>query len=633
MLPFLTRVEYFKRSCAGTLCGPWSAWMPDKIYALRNTCVAIPCLFNYPDDVRVYSGVHGIWYFNSPYPNTYPPVVFKSRTRIVHESFKGRTELIGDLNQKNCSLQINQLSPELQGKYYFRVDMGRPNIYTYTEHAELLIIDSPMVEPLDEIVTNTQAEVKCSVPDNCPELKPVVSWYNTKELENTSIYSSVQSHEGAWMLFSVISFLPTYEHNGKNLGCKVQFPNTAMEYKSLLSLDIKYGPRVLKVNDSIEATEGSPVTLHCVVDSNPVSQIRWLMDDAVLKEVEFANSLTLDLENLNDTDDGTYTCIAENKYGVMNASLYLSVKYPPRKPAVNSSLTVSEGESILLYCTANGNPSPILTWMMDGKVKSNSVYKKELTLEIPEVTHEGDGEYWCVAENEFGRINSSLTLTVEYRPIIMPESKCSQTRDGIQCVCVVKANPEPSIQFVLPDQNITTNDTDSETERQFVSSHRDGHTVTSILELRGEHDGEINVLCSARNMYGDKMEKLLLQQQGALLWAIIIGAIGGVLLVTFCIATICCISQRNQKKNLAQSSSFSQSENPPVIYSSVHEDLGKLQKKEGEKRLIQGQILLDKKGTTELDMDYANLDFSKLSVKDGNVHTEEETEYAEIRVK
>lgn len=113
--------------------------MPSSISAFEGTCVSIPCRFSFPDELRP-AVVHGVWYFNSPYPKNYPPVVFKSRTQVVHESFQGRSRLLGDLGLRNCTLLLSNLSPELGGKYYFRGDLGGYNQYTFSEHSVLDII-------------------------------------------------------------------------------------------------------------------------------------------------------------------------------------------------------------------------------------------------------------------------------------------------------------------------------------------------------------------------------------------------------------------------------------------------------------------------------------------------------------
>lgn len=136
-------------SCSPTASrgGHWGAWMPSSISAFEGTCVSIPCRFDFPDELRP-AVVHGVWYFNSPYPKNYPPVVFKSRTQVVHESFQGRSRLLGDLGLRNCTLLLSSLSPELGGKYYFRGDLGGYNQYTFSEHSVLDIIsESPEAGP------------------------------------------------------------------------------------------------------------------------------------------------------------------------------------------------------------------------------------------------------------------------------------------------------------------------------------------------------------------------------------------------------------------------------------------------------------------------------------------------------
>jgi len=114
--------------------------MPRDISAMTNSCVVIPCSFTYPSGIRPYRGVHGIWYFGHPYPQLFPPVVYKSRTDIVHESYKGRTRLLGDLTQKNCTLLIKNVGEELSGRYYFRADLGGANIYTFPDFTNLQVL-------------------------------------------------------------------------------------------------------------------------------------------------------------------------------------------------------------------------------------------------------------------------------------------------------------------------------------------------------------------------------------------------------------------------------------------------------------------------------------------------------------
>lgn len=112
---------------------------------------------------------------------------------------------------------------------------------------------------------------------------------------------------------------------------------------------------------------------------------------------------------------------------------------------------------------------------------------------------------------EFWRPHLTLSLGfhLAVAPIILLESHCAAARDTVQCLCVVKSNPEPSVAFELPSRNVTVN----ETEREFVYSERSGLLLTSILTLRGQAQAPPRVICTSRNLYGT--QSLELPFQGA----------------------------------------------------------------------------------------------------------------------
>lgn len=91
--------------------------------------------------------------------------------------------------------------------------------------------------------------------------------------------------------------------------------------------------------------------------------------------------------------------------------------------------------------------------------------------------------------------------------MILLESHCAAARDTVQCLCVVKSNPEPSVAFELPSRNVTVN----ETEREFVYTERSGLVLTSILTLRGQAQAPPRVICTSHNLYGTKSLELPFQ--------------------------------------------------------------------------------------------------------------------------
>lgn len=84
-------------------------------------------------------------------------------------------------------------------------------------------------------------------------------------------------------------------------------------------------PRAVWVNVSSEVMEGSSVTLHCEVDSNPPSKITWMFGEQELSQDTAAN-LSLSLDDVSPAQEGLYTCVGDNGFGIMNTSLFLAVK-------------------------------------------------------------------------------------------------------------------------------------------------------------------------------------------------------------------------------------------------------------------------------------------------------------------
>ncbi|XP_013911053.1 PREDICTED: myelin-associated glycoprotein [Thamnophis sirtalis] len=294
----------------------------------------------------------------------------------------------------------------------------------------------------------------------------------------------------------------------------------------------------------------------------------------------------------------------------------------PWKPVVNGSMVVLEGEPVSIFCSSQSSPEPTITIYKDKKPLAMGVYQSQVELEFESVSHEDDGEYWCTAENQFGQSSTAFNLTVEFAPRILPDSKCTAARDTVKCICAAKANPEAMITFELPTRNVTVNETD----REFVYSQKTGYIVTSILTVQREVDSQLYIVCSARNHYATKNQQLQFHHSNSLMWAKV-GPVGAVVAFAILIAVVCYVSQARKKKN-NDNPGFGQTENPPVVYSGDYRNPGNLEKSEYgrcDKRLLNKR--------EDLGIDYANIDFTKLSTKDSYTLTEELAEYAEIRVK
>ena len=82
--------------------------------------------------------------------------------------------------------------------------------------------------------------------------------------------------------------------------------------------------------------------------------------------------------------------------------------------------TEPEGENVTLFCNADGNPPPTISWTRNGSPVNTTINsrisfsedKKNLT--ITDVNRTDSGEYRCVASNELGNDSSNnATLDVQ----------------------------------------------------------------------------------------------------------------------------------------------------------------------------------------------------------------------------
>ncbi|XP_064857215.1 B-cell receptor CD22-like isoform X2 [Oncorhynchus nerka] len=187
-----------------------------------------------------------------------------------------------------------------------------------------------------------------------------------------------------------------------------------------LSSPTVYKPKntSVSVSPSGEIVEGSSVTLTCSSDANPpVQSYTWWYK----KNGGDYQSMTGPqhvFNQIQSSDTGEYDCVSQNEMGTdRSRTINMDVKYAPKNTSVSLSPSgeIVEGSSVTLTCSSDANP-PVdkYTW-----------YKKNVTspkasgqsYSITNIISENRGEYYCEAENKYGRLNSpSVSVDVQYGP-------------------------------------------------------------------------------------------------------------------------------------------------------------------------------------------------------------------------
>ncbi|KAL3207751.1 hypothetical protein MRX96_039541 [Rhipicephalus microplus] len=180
------------------------------------------------------------------------------------------------------------------------------------------------------------AEIECEAAGSRPP--PVITWWRGKAKISTDHIKVMPIGN---RVFSVVTYTPTREDNGKRLRCVAENPNIVGSFiEASYSLDVHYKPLVtLQLGKRLrleEIFEGQDVYLECSIDANPrVSEVVWRFEgnqdvhsDPAAKVITSNQSLVFQaIQRLNA---GRYTCVAINTEGEsVSNELHLKVQYSP----------------------------------------------------------------------------------------------------------------------------------------------------------------------------------------------------------------------------------------------------------------------------------------------------------------
>ncbi|XP_063304951.1 NT-3 growth factor receptor isoform X2 [Pelobates fuscus] len=176
-------------------------------------------------------------------------------------------------------------------------------------------------------------------------------------------------------------------------------------------------PEISVSHSSLIVQEGKNAVLTCNGSGSPLPDVDWIVTNLHSITTHQTNvnwtsvhSVNLTLVNVSGEDNGlTLTCIAENVVGMTNASVPLTVHYPPK------ILSLKEPVSRLEHCiefVVRGNPQPELSWFHNNQTLREVDFIRteyygqdnvsEGCLLFNKPTHYYNGNYTLVAKNKLG---------------------------------------------------------------------------------------------------------------------------------------------------------------------------------------------------------------------------------------
>ncbi|KAM7031250.1 roundabout homolog 2 [Passerculus sandwichensis] len=219
--------------------------------------------------------------------------------------------------------------------------------------------------------------------------------------------------------------------------------------------------------------EEEAVDFRCQVQGDPTPTVRWKKDDADLPRgrYDIKDDYTLRIKKAASSDEGTYTCIAENRVGKVEASATLTVRArpvaPPQFVVRPRDQIVAQGRTVTFPCETKGNPQPAVFWQKEGSqnllfpnqpLQPNSRYSVSPTgdLTITNIQRSDAGYYICQALTVAGSILAKAQLEVtdvltDRPPPIILQGPVNQTLavDGTALLkCKATGDPLPVISWL-----------------------------------------------------------------------------------------------------------------------------------------------------------------------------------------
>uniref|UniRef100_A0A8C5LUX6 Contactin 2 n=1 Tax=Leptobrachium leishanense TaxID=445787 RepID=A0A8C5LUX6_9ANUR len=189
--------------------------------------------------------------------------------------------------------------------------------------------------------------------------------------------------------------------------------------------------RMSPVRRMIPAARGGEVIIPCNPRAAPTPVIMWSKGTELLhnsSRVTVTANGTLILKNLSRSDEGKYTCFAENFMGKSNSTGILSVREATKITLAPSGSDINQGENVTLQCHASHDPSMDLTftWEVDGVPinfeKEEEHYHRATAdeavgdLHILNAQLRHAGKYSCTAQTVVDQASASASLLIRGPP-------------------------------------------------------------------------------------------------------------------------------------------------------------------------------------------------------------------------
>eukprot|EP00072_Mus_musculus_P033975 XP_006501639.1 PREDICTED: neuronal growth regulator 1 isoform X1 [Mus musculus] len=231
---------------------------------------------------------------------------------------------------------------------------------------------------------------------------------------------------------------------------------------------------------------------------------KWSVDPRVSISTLNKRDYSLQIQNVDVTDDGPYTCSVQTQHTPRTMQVHLTVQVPPKIYDISNDMTINEGTNVTLTCLATGKPEPVISWRHispSAKPFENGQY-----LDIYGITRDQAGEYECSAENDVSFPDvKKVRVIVNFAPTIQEIKSGTVTpgRSGL-IRCEGAGVPPPAFEWYKGEKRLFNG------QQGIIIQNFSTRSILTVTNVTQEHFG--NYTCVAANKLGTTNASLPLNQ-------------------------------------------------------------------------------------------------------------------------
>ncbi|XP_034544652.1 sialic acid-binding Ig-like lectin 14 [Notolabrus celidotus] len=205
----------------------WTINVPERIPVVEGHCVVIPCTVTFPWHAKkrvVPYKVRGYWKRGQTVISTN-----NRRPPRTSQEYKGRTQFLGDMRHRCCTMKLHRVSPRDTGPFYFRIEIPWFNRFSYINNAVTIDVLRDPLPPTLSVKGTAQRRVYCSAIFSCPSYIPQLSW-------NTQVWARTRARKRKswqWEIYSTFTFTPKVGIN-TTFTCMVKYRNGKKAQSSII---------------------------------------------------------------------------------------------------------------------------------------------------------------------------------------------------------------------------------------------------------------------------------------------------------------------------------------------------------------------------------------------------------------